>query len=138
MLILVDAMGGDNAPASVVNGCIDAINSKAGFDVLLIGDSEQINEIIKKRKFSNPRLRVHHAEEVISNEDIPTKAIKTKKNSSMVVGFELLKNKTGDVFLSAGNTGALLTGALLILENIKVLIDQHWVLLSLHMVEILY
>jgi glycerol-3-phosphate acyltransferase PlsX len=117
--ILIDAMGGDNAPNAVVNGCIDAIKYKNGFDIVLIGDSEQINRILKKRKFSSPRLIVHHTDEVITNEDIPTKAIKQKQNSSMVVGFRLLKKGEGDVLLSAGNTGALLTGALLILGRIK-------------------
>ncbi|HHW32449.1 MAG TPA: phosphate acyltransferase PlsX [Clostridiaceae bacterium] len=112
-------MGGDNAPEAIVNGCIDAINSKDGFDVMLIGDSEQINEVLRKKKFSSPRLKIYHTDEVITNEDIPTKAIKTKQNSSMVVGFKLLKDGEGDVFLSAGNSGALLTGALLILGRIK-------------------
>jgi len=119
VLILVDAMGGDNAPEAIVNGCIDAINSETGFDIMLIGDSEQINGIIRKKGFSSTRLKVHHTDEVITNDDIPTKAIKTKQNSSMVVGFKLLKNGEGDVFLSAGNSGALLTGALLILGRIK-------------------
>jgi len=119
VLILVDAMGGDNAPEAIVNGCIDAINSKDGFDVMLIGDSEQIKEILRKRKFSSPRIKIYHTDEVITNDDIPTKAIKTKQNSSMVVGFKLLKNGEGDVFLSAGNSGALLTGALLILGRIS-------------------
>lgn len=119
MLILVDAMGGDNAPASIVNGCVDAINSNVGFDIMLIGKSNEINKILEERKFVNPRLKITHADEVITNEDIPTKAIKNKKDSSMVVGFNLLKKKVGDVFLSAGNTGALLAGSLLILGRIK-------------------
>lgn len=119
MRILVDAMGGDNAPEAIVNGCIDAIKAQEGFDILLIGDSEKINKIIRQRKFANPRLEVVHAQEIITNEDIPTKAIRRKKKSSMVVGFNMLKEKKGDVFISAGNTGALLTGALLILGRIK-------------------
>lgn len=119
MLILVDAMGGDNAPEAVVNGCIDAINEKEGYDVLLIGNKERIEQILKERQFSNQRLRIHHASEVVTNEDSPTKAIRSKKDSSMVVGFKLLKEKQGDVFISAGNTGALLAGALLILGRIK-------------------
>jgi glycerol-3-phosphate acyltransferase PlsX len=119
LLILVDAMGGDNAPDAIVHGCIDAINCQEGFDISLIGDSEQINKIINHRKFSNSRLKVVHANEVITNDDVPTKAIKNKKESSMVVGFNLLKEKKGDVFISSGNSGALLTGALLILGRIK-------------------
>jgi len=112
-------MGGDHAPDAIVNGSIDAINLQDGFDIILVGDENKINSILKARKFSSPRLQVIHANEVISNEDIPTKAIKSKKNSSMVVAFNMLKAKQGDVFVSAGNTGALLTGALLILGRLK-------------------
>jgi len=117
--IIVDAMGGDHAPKAIVNGSIDALKSQDGFDVTLIGESEQINAILTERKFSSPRLQVIHAHEVITNEDMPTRAIKSKKNSSMVIGFNMLKENKGDVFLSAGNSGALLTGALLILGRIK-------------------
>ncbi len=119
MKILVDAMGGDNAPKAIVNGSIDAIKSREGFDIALIGDSEQINKILSKRKFNSSRIEVIHSKEVITNDDIPTRAIRSKKNSSMVVGFNMLKEKKGDVFLSAGNTGALLTGALFILGRLK-------------------
>jgi glycerol-3-phosphate acyltransferase PlsX len=112
-------MGGDNAPDAIVNGSIDAIKTQEGFDIVLIGDLEQINRVMSSRKFTSPRLSVIHAKEVITNEDMPTKAIRSKKNSSMVVGFNMLKQKEGDVFISAGNTGALLTGALLILGRIK-------------------
>lgn len=119
MRILVDAMGGDNAPDAIVNGSIDAIKTQEGFELVLIGDLEKINAILAKRRFSHPRLQVIHAQEVITNEDLPTRAIKHKKNSSMVVGFNMLKEKKGDVFLSAGNSGALLTGALLILGRLK-------------------
>ncbi|NTV90878.1 MAG: phosphate acyltransferase PlsX [Clostridiales bacterium] len=117
--IIVDAMGGDHAPEAIVNGSIDAVKSQEGFEVLLVGDETKIQSIINERKFSNPRLQVFHAEEVITNEDVPTKAIKGKKKSSMVIAFNMLKAKQGDVFISAGNTGALLTGALLILGRLK-------------------
>lgn len=119
MVILVDAMGGDNAPLAVVEGCIDAINQLDGYDILLIGDQQELERLLKEKKFDNPRLRIHHTSETITNEDSPTKAIRSKKDSSMVVGFNLLKGKKGDVFLSAGNTGALLAGALLILGRVK-------------------
>jgi glycerol-3-phosphate acyltransferase PlsX len=119
LIILVDAMGGDNAPHDIVNGCIEAVNEKDGFNILLIGDKDRIEEILRVKKFSNSRIKVHHTSEVISSEDIPTKAIKSKKDSSMVVGFELLKEKKGDIFVSCGNSGALMTGSLLILGRIK-------------------
>ena len=119
MKILIDAMGGDNAPDAEVNGSIDAVKSQEGFSVTLIGDSERINKILETRKFKSSRIEVLHAQEVITNDDIPTRAIKSKKNSSMVVGFNMLKEKKGDVLLSAGSTGALLTGALFILGRLK-------------------
>jgi len=119
LIILVDAMGGDNAPDAIVNGCIDAVMEQDGFDILLIGDSDKINKILKERNFSSPRLKIHHTQEMITNDDMPTKAIKSKKNSSMVVGFTLLKEKKGDIFLSAGNSGALLAGALLLIGRLK-------------------
>lgn len=119
MQILVDAMGGDKAPEEIVKGCIDAIEEKEGFDLVLIGDSKKIEDILNEQKFSSQRLKIRHAEEVITNEDVPTKAIKTKKESSMVIGFKMLKEKEGDAFISAGNTGALMTGALLILGRME-------------------
>jgi glycerol-3-phosphate acyltransferase PlsX len=119
LIILVDAMGGDNAPDAIVNGCIDAINEQDGFDILLIGDSVKIDKILKQRRFSNPRLKINHTDEVITGHDMPTRAIRSKKNSSMVIGFNLLKEKKGDVFLSAGNSGALLAGALLLIGRLK-------------------
>jgi len=119
LTIIVDAMGGDNAPEAVINGCIDAVNEADGFDILLTGDSEKIEKILKQRNFQSSRIRVHHTSEVITVEDMPTKAIKTKKDSSMVAGFELLKKKEGDIFVSCGNSGALMAGSLFILGRIK-------------------
>lgn len=119
MIILVDAMGGDNAPEAIVNGCLDAVSEADGFEILLIGDEGKIREILNKRSYDTSRIKIHHASEVITVEDTPTKAIKTKKDSSMVVGFKLLKEKKGDIFLSCGNSGALMTGALFILGRIK-------------------
>lgn len=117
--ILVDAMGGDNAPEAIVNGSIDALKAHNDFNISLIGDRDQINKILRSRDFRSDRLEVIHSKEIITNEDVPTRAIRKKKNSSMVVGFNMLKENKGDVFISAGNTGALLTGALLILGRLK-------------------
>jgi glycerol-3-phosphate acyltransferase PlsX len=117
--ILIDAMGGDNAPKDIVNGCVEAIKQAQGFEVTLIGDKEKIEEILGDKNLSNSRIKIHHASEVVSVEESPTKAIRSKKDSSMVIGFELLKEKKGDIFISCGNSGALMTGALLILGRIK-------------------
>lgn len=119
MLIVVDAMGGDNAPNDIVQGCIDAVNEQEGFNVLLLGDSKRIKKILDENKFNTKRIDVKNTSEIITNDDIPTKAIRTKKDSSLVVGFNMLKQNEGDVLISAGNTGALLTGATLILGRIS-------------------
>ena len=124
MIILVDAMGGDNAPDAVIKGAVKAVN-EVNSEIMLIGDKEIINS--KVRKFYgkerlediSPKLSIYHTTEIITMEDKPTDAIKHKKDSSMVVGFKLLKEGKGDVFISAGNSGALLTGATLLVGRIK-------------------
>ena len=124
MKILLDAMGGDNAPDATIKGAVRAI-SEIKAEVVLIGNEEIINKKVKeffgKDKLSdiNPRLSIKHATEQIEMEDTPTVAIKHKKDSSMVVGFRMLKEGEGDVFVSAGNSGALLTGATLLVGRIK-------------------
>ena len=123
MKILVDAMGGDNAPDAVIKGVANAIEDIEA-EVILIGQEAVLNtrskEILgKKLDKVSSKIKIVNAKEVITMEDIPTQAIKTKKDSSMVVGFNMLKNGDGDVFISAGNSGALLTGATLIVGRIK-------------------
>ncbi len=124
MIILLDAMGGDNAPDANIKGAVNAINQIEA-EILLIGNEQIINERVKelygkdKIEDISPRLKIYHTTETIEMEDIPTQAIKRKKDSSMVVGFNLLKENKGDVFISAGNSGALLTGATLLVGRIK-------------------
>ena len=123
MNILLDAMGGDNAPDANIKGAVNAIN-KVKAEVTLIGKEEVIREKIKKfygkeMEEISPRLKIKNATETIEMEDQPTVAIKQKKDSSMVVGFKMLKEGEGDVFISAGNSGALLTGATLLVGRIK-------------------
>lgn len=124
MKILLDAMGGDNAPDAVIKGAVRAV-SEIKSEIVLIGNEEIINAKVKeffdKDKISdiNERLSIKHATEQIEMEDTPTVAIKQKKDSSMVVGFKMLKEGEGDVFISAGNSGALLTGATLLVGRIK-------------------
>lgn len=123
MKILLDAMGGDNAPDANIKGAVSAINEVTA-EVVLVGNKDIISK--KIREFYgkdineiSPRLSIYNATETIEMEDMPTQAIKTKKDSSMVVGFNLLKSGYGDVFISAGNSGALLTGATLLVGRIK-------------------
>ena len=124
MRIILDAMGGDNAPDANIKGAVKAIKEIEA-EIILVGNEEVINKKIKEFYGKNnikeisDRLTIHHTTEEITMEDIPTQAIKHKKDSSMVVGFNLLKQEKGDVFVSAGNSGALLTGATLLIGRIK-------------------
>ena len=123
MKILLDAMGGDNAPDANIKGAVEAIN-KVKAEVILIGKEEIIRDKIKdfygkEIEEISDRLKIKNASETIEMEDQPTVAIRHKKDSSMVVGFKMLKEGEGDVFISAGNSGALLTGATLIVGRIK-------------------
>ena len=123
MKILLDAMGGDNSPDANIKGAVEAIN-KVKADVVLIGKEEIIRNKVKEfygkeiEEISD-RLKIKNATETIEMEEQPTVAIRHKKDSSMVVGFKMLKEGEGDVFISAGNSGALLTGATLIVGRIK-------------------
>lgn len=118
MIVLVDAMGGDNAPYAIVKGCVEAINERGGFSVVLIGDEPEIRKILSSEQYDPGRITIRHTTQVITNDDVPTKAIRAKSDSSLTVGFKMLKEGKGDVFLSAGNSGALLVGSITILKRI--------------------
>ena len=123
MKIILDAMGGDNAPNANIRGAINAIN-KIKAELVLVGKEEIIRSKIKEyygkeMEEISDRLKIHNSTETIEMEEQPTVAIKQKKDSSMVVGFNLLKQNEGDVFISAGNSGALLAGATLLVGRIK-------------------
>lgn len=123
MKIILDAMGGDNGPDANIKGAVNAIN-KIKAEVILVGKEEVIRSKVKEfygkeiEEISD-RLKIKNATETIEMEDTPTVAIKHKKDSSMVVGFKMLKEEEGDVFISAGNSGALLAGATLLIGRIK-------------------
>ena len=124
MKILIDAMGGDNSPDEIIKGCVQTVDELES-EIILIGDESKINEKVKdfygKDSIAevNPKLTVKNASEVISNHESPTEAIRSKKDSSMVVGFKMLKDGEGDVFISAGSTGAFMAGGLLLVGRIK-------------------
>lgn len=123
MKIILDAMGGDNAPDANIKGAVAAIQ-KIKAEIILVGKEEVIRTKVKEFygkeiESISERLHIKNATETIEMEDTPTMAIKHKKDSSMVVGFQMLKQGEGDVFISAGNSGALLTGATLIVGRIK-------------------
>ncbi len=112
MKIIVDAMGGDNAPAEVVKGALLAVE-KLGVEVILVGDKNKIEMPL------NDKISLVHTEEVIDCDDDPVNSIRTKKDSSIVVGLKMLSEKQGDAFVSAGSTGAVISGATLIVKRIK-------------------
>lgn len=118
MRVIVDGMGGDNAPEAIVKGAVKAIDEMP-HQVVIVGDEKAIKRELSKYKYNKEQIIIKHASEVISGDDPPVKSIRTKKDSSMVVGFELLKNGEGDVFVSCGNTGAVMAGGLFILGRIR-------------------
>lgn len=118
MKIIVDAMGGDNAPVEIIKGCISAIK-KFDINIILVGDEESIKKELYLYNYNKDKIEIIHAGDIITNFDNPALAIRRKKDSSMVLGFKALKEGLGDGFLSAGNTGALLSGGLFIIKRIK-------------------
>ncbi|MDZ7763560.1 MAG: phosphate acyltransferase PlsX [Melioribacteraceae bacterium] len=116
--IAVDAMGSDFRSRNDVVGALQAFNEKKDFELLLVGEKSKILEVIKKEDLSFPEENIVHAPEQIKMSDSPTAAIRTKKNSSIVVGSQLVKDKKADAFVSAGNTGAVLAASTLIIGRI--------------------
>lgn len=116
--IAIDAMGSDFAPHNDVVGALMAYNEKKDFELFLVGDKEQILETIKKNNYEFPEENIVHAPEQIKMSESPTTAVRTKKNSSIVVGATLVKEKKTDAFVSAGNTGAMLAASTLIMGRI--------------------
>ena len=120
MKIILDAMGGDFAPEAPVLGAIDAANAY-GVPITLVGRGEEILAVLKKHNIENlpEGMEIAHADEVVDMHDDPANVIRKKKNSSMVVGLRMLSEGQGDAFVSAGSTGALLSGATLITKRVK-------------------
>ncbi|MBU1098889.1 MAG: phosphate acyltransferase PlsX [Bacteroidetes bacterium] len=112
-------MGGDYAPQNIVLGAIDALKSDPNFELILVGKTDAIEEILKKEGFKSDRLEIIDAQEVIDMSDNPTSALKTKKNSSIVIGANLVKDKKAHAFVSAGNTGAMMAASTLLIGRIK-------------------
>ncbi|MBE7080488.1 MAG: phosphate acyltransferase PlsX [Clostridiales bacterium] len=117
--IAIDAMGGDFAPKQQVLGAVEALKKDKDLSVILCGDETQIKEILSECKYDANRLEIVHTTEVITMEEVPTKAVKTKKDSSTVVAFQLLKDGKADGLVSSGSTGAVLTAGVLVLGRLK-------------------
>ena len=120
MKIILDAMGGDNAPEAPVLGAIDAVKTY-GADIILVGRGEEILEVLKKNGLETlpEGIEIAHADDVVDMHDDPGTVIHKRKNSSMVVGLKMLADGKGDAFVSAGSTGALLTGATLLVKRVR-------------------
>ena len=111
-------MGGDNAPASVVEGAVLALKEME-HEIVLVGQEELLKEELKKYKYDKNRISIVDAREVITNDEAPVRAVRSKKDSSIVKGINMVKSGDGDIFISAGSTGALLSGGLFILGRIQ-------------------
>ena len=120
MKIIVDAMGGDNAPQAIVQGALDA-HKQHGVDILLVGRAADVLRAVEAcgEKTLPAGVELKDASEVVEISDDPATAFKMKKDSSLTVGLNLLKAGEGDAFVSAGSTGALLSGATLLVKRIR-------------------
>ncbi len=116
MKIIIDAMGGDNAPGEIVKGALRA-RRELGVDITLVGREEEIKRCLTGDELN--QVEIVDAREVVTMEDDPSTATRRKKDSSMTVALNLLRDGKGDAVVSAGSTGALLTGATLIVKRIK-------------------
>lgn len=117
--IAVDAMGGDNAPAEIVKGSVEAVNEHSNIQVLLVGQVERITEELKKYTYKEEQIKIVNATEIIEMAEPPVMAIRKKKDSSIVVAMNLVKEKEADAFVSAGSTGAVLVGGQILVGRIK-------------------
>lgn len=118
MRVIVDVMGGDHAPLEMVKGAVEASKTlNASF--VLVGDAAQIERVAEEQGLDLRRFDIVHSDEVITMQDDPLSVVRAKKGSSMGVGLHLLADGKGDVFVSTGNTGALFTGATLIVRKVR-------------------
>lgn len=118
--VIVDVMGGDNAPLEMLKGAIMAKNELFGeLDCILVGDEKTIERVAGENDISLEGVRIAHAKGVIDMTDDPMSIVRGKSDCSMAVGLRMLKGGEGDAFVSAGNTGALFTGASLIVRRVK-------------------
>ena len=117
MKIIVDAMGGDQAPSEIVKGAINASIENKDIEIILIGDKEKINQSLPKNK-NSAKYKIYHSSQSVEMNDKPSQIIKKKPDSSIVSGLSLLKAKKAHAFVSAGSTGAILAASLLLLGRI--------------------
>lgn len=112
MKFAIDAHGGDNAPAAVIEGTLEAMNRNDDFCVIFCGDENTIKALLAEHKYDAARVSISHAPDIITCEESPTSAVSHKPDSSLVRGLNLVAAKEADCFISAGSTGAVLAGAI--------------------------
>lgn len=117
--IAVDAMGGDYAPSEMVKGAVEALKKKEQVSIILVGQEDKVKKELDNYSYPEDRLSIVHASEVIETEEPPVNAIRKKKDSSIVVGMNLVKRQEADAFVSAGSSGAILVGGQVIVGRIK-------------------
>lgn len=116
--VVLDAMGGDHAPAEPVKAAVEAVNENPSIFVFLTGQEEVLNKELAKYTYPKDRLEVVHASEIIETGEPPAKAIQTKKDSSLVKGLRMVREGQADAFVSAGSTGAVLVGGQVIVRKV--------------------
>ncbi|MGN0311202.1 MAG: phosphate acyltransferase PlsX [Lachnospiraceae bacterium] len=117
--VVLDAMGGDNAPGEIIKGAVEAVKSRQDIHVILTGQQDVIKDELAKYEYPKDQIELCHAEEVIETAEPPVVAIRQKKDSSIVVGLKLVKEGKADAFVSAGSSGAILAGGQLLVGRIK-------------------
>ncbi len=117
--VAVDAMGGDNAPDEIIKGAVEAVMERPDINILLVGKEDVITNQLKQYNYNQNQIEIVNAVDVISNDEAPVMAIRRKKESSIVVAMNLVKEGKADAFVSAGSTGAVLAGGQLIVGRIK-------------------
>lgn len=118
MRVIVDAMGGDNAPQAIVEGCVLALPENKALKITLVGKEDVILNELNKYEYDKQRINIVNATEVINMAEPPVEAIRNKRDSSLVCGMRLLHDGEGQVFITAGSTGATIAGATLIVKRI--------------------
>ena len=118
-IVALDAMGGDNAPVEMIKGAVEAVNAKEQVLVKLVGIEDIIKKELEKYQYNKEQIEIINATEVIATEEPPVNAIRKKKDSSIVVGMNLVKNGEADAFVSAGSSGAILVGGQVIVGRIR-------------------
>lgn len=117
--VALDAHGGDNAPKEVIKGALNAVKDNENLLVYLVGIEDLIKKELEGAEYDKERIKIVKAEEIIAMSEAPVSAIRKKKNSSIVIGMQMVKNKEADAFVSCGSTGAVLVGGQVIVGRIK-------------------